>query len=219
MTPRRTVLIVRLVHPGQIAAGRDPRPCLDAVRDWTRRPGRAARPLRVRFLGQVAQPDLDLRRAAAARGLAAAVAVVGPVRSAEALREMRRADILLLRDSPGRRAGVPAPGDEDLGAGRPVLALAEPDGDLAWVLRARGTRHRLAPPGDPARIGQALAELVDRPASAAADSGGGRGRRACTRQATARRLAEVPEAHLDRAPGPRRRAAPAAAAAAAGGAA
>ena len=203
---------VTIVHPGQIYAGRDPRPFLDALRDWGRSPGRAARPLRVRFLGQVERPDLDLRREAAARGLAATVAVVGQVGYAAALREMAQAEILLLLDSPGRRAGVPAKVYEYLGAGRPVLALAEPDGDLAWVLRASGTRHRIAPPGDPARIAQALAELVDRPAAdSAADPGGGRGRLAFTRQATARRLAEVLEAHLESAARSGRRAAPAAA--------
>jgi hypothetical protein len=56
--------------------------------------------------------------------------------------------------------GVPAKLYEYLGAGRPILALAEPDGDVAWVLRASGIPHRIAPPRDVPAIRRALAELI-----------------------------------------------------------
>ena len=38
---------------------------------------------------------------------------------------MVQADVLLLLDTPGRQAGVPAKLYEYIGAGRPILALAE----------------------------------------------------------------------------------------------
>lgn len=73
---------------------------------------------------------------------------------------MCRADILLLLDTPGRRAGVPAKIYEYIGADRPILCLGEPDGDLAWVLRQSGVPHRIVRPGDVAGITGALAELI-----------------------------------------------------------
>ena len=52
------------------------------------------------------------------------------------------ADVLLLLDSPGHRVGVPAKLYEFVGAGRPILALAEFDSDVAWVLRESEVPHR-----------------------------------------------------------------------------
>ena len=71
-----------------------------------------------------------------------------------------RADILLLIHTPGWRLGVPAKLYEYLGAGRPILALAEPDSDIAWVLRTSKVLHRIAPPRDVPAIRQALLELA-----------------------------------------------------------
>ena len=44
-----------------------------------------------------------------------------------------------------------------MAAGRPILALAESDGDTAAILRSSGVLHRIAPPRDAAQIGQAIA--------------------------------------------------------------
>ena len=78
---------------------------------------------------------------------------------------MVQADLLLLLDTPGRRAGVPAKLYEYIGAGRPILALAEPESDVAWVLRESGVAHRVAPPLDPEAIRRALTELLQDPAT------------------------------------------------------
>ena len=75
------------------------------------------------------------------------------------------ADILLLLDSPGRKAGVPAKLYEYLGARRPILALGELDGDLAWVLSESGVPYRIAAPLDPPAIRLAMTELLDDPAT------------------------------------------------------
>src|SRR5205085_7947953 len=68
--------------------------------------------------------------------------------------------ILLIVTTPGMRISVPAKLYEYLGAGRPILALAEPDGDVARVLQSSGVPHRVAPPLDAGRIAQALRELT-----------------------------------------------------------
>lgn len=62
---------------------------------------------------------------------------------------------------PRQRNGVPAKVYEYLGARRPILALAEPGSDTAWVLRESGALHRLVPPGDVPAIRRGLLELVD----------------------------------------------------------
>lgn len=148
---------VRIVHAGAIYVGRDPRPFLDAVKTLSE--SDAQPPIRVEFFGPPPESDLDLRREAEARGLSDVVTVAGQVPYARALREMAGADVLLLMDSPGRTVGVPAKLYEYIGAGRPVLALGERDGDLARVLAQSGIRHRIAHPGDPAAIASALDEL------------------------------------------------------------
>jgi len=55
---------------------------------------------------------------------------------------------------------VPAKLYEYLGAGRPILALAEPASDIGWVLRESRMLHRIAPPREVPRIKQALVELT-----------------------------------------------------------
>jgi len=56
---------------------------------------------------------------------------------------------------------VPAKLYEYLGAGQPILALAEPDSDIAWALRGKsGVLHRIVPPRDAPAIKQS-ARRVD----------------------------------------------------------
>jgi glycosyltransferase involved in cell wall biosynthesis len=150
--PGRSCL--EIVHAGDIYFGRDPRPFLDALR------GDDAGDTRVRFLGRATGGDLDLTAEARARGLDRRVESVGQVSYEASRRAMANADILLLLDSPGRKVGVPAKLYEYLGAGAAILALTEPDGDAAWVLRESGVLHRIAPPRDVQCIRRAIAELT-----------------------------------------------------------
>jgi glycosyltransferase involved in cell wall biosynthesis len=195
---KRTGEIV-ILHAGEVYGGRDPRPLLDAVGGLVRAPLNG-RPVRLTFLGQVTDRRCDLPAEVGRRGLATAVSVEAQAGYRESLERMAAADILLLLDSPGRRVGVPAKLYEYLGAGRPVLALAEPDGDTAWVLRESGTLHRTAPADDPARIERALRELValasERSACVPA------GASAFTREHLARDLAGILDACLAPAPAP-----------------
>jgi glycosyltransferase involved in cell wall biosynthesis len=160
--PPRTAGALQMLHAGEIYAGRDPLPLLDAMAQL-KQTG-----LRTRFdvMGHVHLPSGDLVTEATRRGLAAEVRLRGQLPYQEALQEMAQSDLLVVLDGPGRTIGVPAKVYEYFGAGRPVLALVEPDGDAAEILRASGIVHRVAPPRDVERIRQAIAELASMPPTA-----------------------------------------------------
>lgn len=159
---------LRLVHTGSFYGPRDPSPLLDALHRLlaTRPPG--ARALKLRLVGA-----LGGRFEAALAGFEArhpGVIERRPyVPHAEALAEMRAADVLLLvvGAGDGRQAAVVAgtlPGKlfEYLRADRPVLLLGDPAGDAAAVLRRHG-RGWIADERQPAAIAAALAALCDAP--------------------------------------------------------
>jgi glycosyltransferase involved in cell wall biosynthesis len=148
-----------IVHAGNLYGGRDARPFLDALQQLTSAAPHGQTPCRVKFIGRVDEGDTDLHAELRRRGLGAAVEVTGPLPYEAALRHMIDADLLLLLDSPGRHIGVPAKLYEYLGARRPILALAEREGDVALVLHQSGLPYRLAPPADAAAILRALKEL------------------------------------------------------------
>jgi hypothetical protein len=180
-----------IVHAGELYAGRDPRPFLDAVAGLAADGQGAAPPLRVRFLGRYQDTGLDLPGEVARRGLGPVATVAGQVPYGEAVQEMLRAKVLLLLDSPGRRAGVPAKLYEYLGTGRSILALAEPDSDTAWVLRQSGVHHRLAPPLDAAGIWAALEALYRELISGEAPAPDPQRLAPFTREGLARQLAHI----------------------------
>ena len=145
-----------ILHAGELYSGRDPRPFLDALQALE-----AERlPVQVEFLGRKTEEVYDFPAEIQRRGLGERVRLAGQVPYAEALERMTRADILLLIQRPEYRVGVPAKLYEYLGTGRPILALAELDSDIAWVLRESKVPHRIAAPTDVAQIKQALIELT-----------------------------------------------------------
>ena len=148
-----------ILHTGELYSGRDPRPLFDALVGLPVPPG--APPLRVTFMGQSSDTRNDWPAEARRRGLEDVVTFTDHVHYQEALARMQAADILLLVDSPGRRVGIPAKLFEYLGARRPILALADAKGDVGWVLRSSGVRHRIADPRDAGAIRQALGELIE----------------------------------------------------------
>lgn len=143
-----------VLHAGELYYGRDPRPLLDALLG-------EPLPVQVEFLGRATEQICDLPAEIRTRGLEHCVHVSGQIAYKEAIQKMMHAGILLLVNTPGHRTGVPAKLYEYLGAGRPILALAEPDGDIAWVLRESGVLYRIASPSDVPRLRQALVELID----------------------------------------------------------
>jgi glycosyltransferase involved in cell wall biosynthesis len=148
---------LRVLHAGELYVGRDPRPLLDAVAQLP-----ADVPaFRLEFMGRTEyESGADLLSDARSRGVEARVLCRPQTSYQQSLAEMAGADVLLLMDSPGRKLGVPAKLYEYLGAGRPILAVGEPDGDLAALLGQSGVMHRLVRSTDVPAIRTALAELV-----------------------------------------------------------
>jgi glycosyltransferase involved in cell wall biosynthesis len=189
--PRTEPGVVRILHAGQLYMGRDPRPLLDAIQGGLTGSG-ASHPFRIEFMGRNEyEKGADLEEEVRQRGLTEVVRCTGQLGYRQTLEEMCRADILLLLDSPGRHVGVPAKLYEYLGAGRPVLCLAEDHGDVAAILRASGVPHRIVPPADRGRIRQALMELVGAVASGSLPPANDEQRLCFSREALAGQLADV----------------------------
>jgi glycosyltransferase involved in cell wall biosynthesis len=181
-----------IIHPGQIYSGRDPRPFLAAVRTLAlgRPPG--SRPIRVELIGNLNHRWTDELKAEVDRlELGSVIASLGHMPYGETLARMARASILLLLDSPGRLVGAPAKLYEYIGANRPILALAEAEGDVAWVLATSGRLYRIAQPTDPDAIHSALVGLIGEIESGPTRPGIGADRRFFTREALAGRLATI----------------------------
>ena len=147
-----------ILHAGELYHGRDPRPMLDALGEL--QSGPVPLSVKVEFLGRATEALFDFSSEIRKRRLENTVRLESQVPYAEALKRMMYADILLIVQTPEYRVGVPAKLYEYLGAGRPILAVAEPDSDIGWVLRESQMLHRIAPPRDVPRIKQALVELT-----------------------------------------------------------
>ena len=128
---------ITIVHSGVVyPSERDPTQLFAAlgrmVREGTLRPGE----LKLRF--RAAVHDALLRALAARNGVEALIELVPPVPYRPALEEMVRADGLLLLQAANCNEQVPAKLYEYLRAGRPIVALTDPSGDTATVLREAG---------------------------------------------------------------------------------
>ena len=154
---------IRILYSGQIYQGRDPRPFFDALQALLSERKVGRRPIRVDFFGAYRFTDrhFDLAAEIHKRGVGEVLSVHSEIPYAQSLAEMARSDILLLFDTPRRRIGVSAKLYEYIGAGRPILAMVEPDSDNAWVLRQAGSVYRIVDPYDPNSIRQGLGELID----------------------------------------------------------
>ena len=125
---------LRVLHAGELYSGRDPRPFLDVLAQLHA----AGSTVEAEFLGRNTEQSYDFAAEVRQRGLDGVVQSPGQVPYDVSLGKMLRADILLLFQTPGYRLGVPAKLYEYLGAGRPILAVSEPDSDIAWALRENG---------------------------------------------------------------------------------
>jgi glycosyltransferase involved in cell wall biosynthesis len=188
---------VDIIHTGEIYADRNPQPLLDAVRLLVPTGLTGGRPFQVRFIGRLGTGASQLAELIHAQGLDEVVSFPGQIPYSRSIEEMTRADILLLMDSPGRRAGVPAKLYEYIGAGRPILALAEPGGDVASILRESGALHRVTPPLDPKAIRQALVELFQESVLLSPDPAKRTSASRFTREAVAGELARLLDSSLD----------------------
>jgi glycosyltransferase involved in cell wall biosynthesis len=133
-----------IVYPSE----RDPTQLMQALRllhdAGTITPGR----FKLRFRAPVAEALLN--NLAASHGVQVYVEVLPPVPYREALAEMLRADALLVLQASNCNQQIPAKLYEYLRSGRPIVALTDPDGDTAGVLRQAGieTLARLDMPAE-----------------------------------------------------------------------
>ncbi len=155
---------ITLLHSGTLYPGdqeRDPGPFLAVLAQWLKEhsPGKEGfhRPVRVllRATGNDAGVEAQIR----AHGLEGVVRVGAPLPHARALAEMMRADGLLLFQGAGFKHLIPAKLFEYVRSRRPILALVDPEGQSANLLREAGITT-LAPLRDRVAIGEQLQRLL-----------------------------------------------------------
>jgi glycosyltransferase involved in cell wall biosynthesis len=128
--------VLTLLHSGIVYPDeRDPTQLFAAL-GQLRKAGLANGRLKVRF--RAALHDDLLLALAREHAVADLIEVCPPIDYREALREMLRADGLLVMQAANCNQQVPAKIYEYLRAGKPVLCLTHPTGDTASVLRAVG---------------------------------------------------------------------------------
>ena len=144
----------RITHAGSFFGKRDPRPFLRAL-------SRAPEEVVARFVGDFRAADREFAEDLGLDGRLELHAYVPRRRSLE-LQRNSEALLLLIPEAGGRGRGVlSGKVFEYLAAERPILAAVPPDGAAADLIRETGAGV-VAPPDDPAALGEALAGLVER---------------------------------------------------------
>lgn len=146
---------LRLVHSGLMEpADRDPSALFAALAKLRGRGelGPAELQVVLRATGHDARYSEQIRR----HGVEDMVSLAPHRPYREALQEMLDADGLLIFQGPNCNRQIPAKLYECLRAGRPLLALADPAGDTAAVLREDGLESSIVPFGDVEAIAAAL---------------------------------------------------------------
>jgi glycosyltransferase involved in cell wall biosynthesis len=131
----------RILHAGTCSHGRDPRPFLRALAAAVNKADFPIRELEVRFIGECSEyAGQDLRQLANSLGLDGVVHYEAWVPRDEVLRLMSQSQLLLVlaQKQPDQ---VPNKVYEYLGAGRPILAYADADGEVAALLRGLPGHH------------------------------------------------------------------------------
>lgn len=178
-----------LLHTGAVYAGRNPRPVIEALGQIAKGDLISGKSPILRLFGKCFDPKL--RDDVAKGNLQRWVDFGDSVPYLVAAKAARAADLLVLLDSPGRRIGVPAKLYEYVGAGRPILAMAEQDSDSAHVLRKSGLPHRVVSDyDDVAGVRKAIIELANS-GQAGSQHGNGEFLASLTRAANAKLLADV----------------------------
>lgn len=161
-TTERTPLhagAVTLLHSGIVyPEERDPRALLQAI-GLLARTGKV-RPENFRLRFRAAVHDDEITRMATDAGVVSYLDLLPAVGYREALQEMLRADGLLVLQSAGCNAQVPAKLYEYLRANRPIICLSDDAGDTAGILRAAGM-DSFASMVDPPAIATVLERFVD----------------------------------------------------------
>ncbi|MGE5102522.1 MAG: glycosyltransferase [Deltaproteobacteria bacterium] len=127
-----TLLHSGIVYPSE----RDPTQLLAALRLLIDEGHPGANGLRIRF--RAAEHDAVLARLARQYGVEHLIELCPPIPYRAALEEMTRADALLVLQASNCNEQIPAKLYEYLRAGRPLVALTDPSGDTARVMRDAG---------------------------------------------------------------------------------
>lgn len=151
---RLTLLHSGIVYPSE----RDPSQLFQAVQQLARTGVVTPDRLRLRF--RAAVHDNLLLQIAQRHGVANFLECCPPIGYRAALKEMMQADGLLVLQAANCNEQIPAKLYEYLRARRPVLALTDPAGDTAAVLRKAGLQT-IAPLDDGQQIGQLLQAFVE----------------------------------------------------------
>lgn len=149
-----------LLHAGSLYGARDPSALFRAVARGVATGVIDRRTFRVRLIGRVGLPALQLPQLLRELALEEVVEMVPHMPRGQVLQEMVDASALLVVQ-PITKLSVPGKLYEYLAAGRPILALAEPDGETAAVLR-RTRAGVVAPPSDEDGILHALGGMINR---------------------------------------------------------
>jgi glycosyltransferase involved in cell wall biosynthesis len=123
-------------------------------------------------------------------GIEGIVELAPPIAYREALLEMMRADGLLILQAANCNDQIPAKLYEYLRCRRPIIALTDPAGDTAALLRRAGLRH-IAPLDSPVEIAAGLERFLDEIARGLPQRPGEAFVAAATRAERTRELAEV----------------------------
>jgi glycosyltransferase involved in cell wall biosynthesis len=149
-----------LLHSGVVyPSERDPTQLFQALRRMTDEGTLRSGELRLRLRAAGHEPILG--RLIQAAGVEELVELAPPIPYREALLEMMRADGLLLLQAANCNEQVPAKLYEYLRCGRPILALTDPAGDTAAVLRSAGLAN-IARLDSADEISRALRSFVER---------------------------------------------------------
>ena len=147
-----------MLHAGSLYGARNPATLFRALAAAIAKGRIDPATFRLRFIGRLGVPGVDLPAVAGELGLQSVVEFAQHMPRRDSLQEMVDASALLIVQ-PITTVSIPAKLYEYMAAGRPILALAEPGGETAaLVTRARAGLAVLA--DDQAAIEEALESVV-----------------------------------------------------------
>lgn len=191
---RFTLLHSGIVYPSE----RDPRALFEALGRLLRAGRISAERLCLRFRAPV---HVDLLRDLAARTQTGALVEILPAMPyREALKEMLRADGLMVMQGANCNEQIPAKLYEYFRARRPLLGLADPRGDTGQVMQAAGVQH-IATLEDTNDVESTLMRYLDQAGPGLASPLSSERLAAMSREARTKALADLLDA-ASRGPGP-----------------
>ncbi|HEY0872602.1 MAG TPA: glycosyltransferase family 4 protein [Vicinamibacterales bacterium] len=158
ITPRSNPERFVLLHAGALYGARDPSPLFRAVAACIATGDIDSARFRIRLIGRIGIPGVDLGSLVRELGITDVVEFLPHAPRVEVLQQMVDASALLVVQ-PVTKVSVPGKLYEYLAARRPILALAEAEGETAAILRQSPAGVVVAP-DDEEGLRKALRDLV-----------------------------------------------------------